>query len=254
MSKKSKAAQSENGGVSVINDKNRSKVALASLRPLSTGKGPVAVKAPLKNVQLTPVVQPVALVPYSTQAEPLFTYEEEIIKDSFNNESYCSATKKYEKIDACKKLKCKRRNKIFPLLVMLVSILALFLMISGDYFLEEYLSLSNNQGITNITLGFLDSIAQNSFSLINDIAELSVLITFALLIIITFTSLFNIKRGVGIISKIISFFIVVFSFTSAIIFLRQEIINYGSYVLSALAFLILTLGYAGTRPCKCEKI
>ena len=37
----------------------------------------VPVAAPTKVVQLTPIVQPIAFVPYSTQEQPLFMYDDE---------------------------------------------------------------------------------------------------------------------------------------------------------------------------------
>ncbi len=38
--------------------------------------GAVPVAKPASNIQLTPIVQPVSFVPYSTQAQPIMTYEE----------------------------------------------------------------------------------------------------------------------------------------------------------------------------------
>jgi len=39
--------------------------------------GPVPIAKPADFVQLTPVVQPVAMVPYSTQAQPMATFDDE---------------------------------------------------------------------------------------------------------------------------------------------------------------------------------
>ncbi|MGI6213572.1 MAG: hypothetical protein ACOYIQ_03340 [Christensenellales bacterium] len=39
--------------------------------------GPVPIAKPADFIQLTPVVQPVALVPYSTQAQPMATFDDE---------------------------------------------------------------------------------------------------------------------------------------------------------------------------------
>ncbi|MFA5450240.1 MAG: hypothetical protein WC292_07390, partial [Clostridia bacterium] len=48
----------------------------ASVRPLPS-LGPVPVQPVASNVQLTPIVQPLAFVPYSSQKQPLFIYEGE---------------------------------------------------------------------------------------------------------------------------------------------------------------------------------
>lgn len=39
--------------------------------------GPVPIAKPADFIQLTPIVQPIALVPYSTQAQPLATFDDE---------------------------------------------------------------------------------------------------------------------------------------------------------------------------------
>jgi hypothetical protein len=39
--------------------------------------GPVPVAPPADFIQLTPIVQPIPLVPYSTQMQPLATFDEE---------------------------------------------------------------------------------------------------------------------------------------------------------------------------------
>ncbi|MGI6214158.1 MAG: hypothetical protein ACOYIQ_06410 [Christensenellales bacterium] len=39
--------------------------------------GPVPIAKPADFIQLTPVVQPVAMVPYSTQAQPMATFDDE---------------------------------------------------------------------------------------------------------------------------------------------------------------------------------
>lgn len=51
------------------------KVRSASWRKVS--EGPVPIAKPADFIQLTPIVQPVPLVPYSTQLQPLATYEED---------------------------------------------------------------------------------------------------------------------------------------------------------------------------------
>ncbi|MGI6214160.1 MAG: hypothetical protein ACOYIQ_06420 [Christensenellales bacterium] len=39
--------------------------------------GPVPIAKPADFIQLTPIVQPIAFVPYSTQAQPLATFDDE---------------------------------------------------------------------------------------------------------------------------------------------------------------------------------
>ena len=46
-------------------------------------KGPVPVARPADYIQLTPIVQPIPLVPYSSQLQPLAMYD-----DGFEDEDY----------------------------------------------------------------------------------------------------------------------------------------------------------------------
>lgn len=39
--------------------------------------GPVPIAKPADFIQLTPIVQPIAIVPYSTQAQPMATFDDE---------------------------------------------------------------------------------------------------------------------------------------------------------------------------------
>ena len=48
----------------------------ASWRHLST-RGPVPVAPPADFIQLTPIVQPIPLVPYSSQQQPLAMFDED---------------------------------------------------------------------------------------------------------------------------------------------------------------------------------
>ncbi|HQC54476.1 MAG TPA: hypothetical protein PKX91_01975 [Clostridia bacterium] len=48
----------------------------ASWRHLNN-RGPVPVAPPADYIQLTPIVQPIPLVPYSTQTQPLAMFEDD---------------------------------------------------------------------------------------------------------------------------------------------------------------------------------
>ncbi|NLT18279.1 MAG: hypothetical protein BWX72_00873 [Firmicutes bacterium ADurb.Bin080] len=54
----------------------RPKQPTASWRKLNN-RGPVPIAPPSDFIQLTPIVQPIPLVPYSTQLQPLATFEDD---------------------------------------------------------------------------------------------------------------------------------------------------------------------------------
>ncbi len=54
----------------------KKKAPTASWQKLSV-RGPVPIARPADYIQLTPIVQPIPLVPYSTQLQPLAMYEDD---------------------------------------------------------------------------------------------------------------------------------------------------------------------------------
>lgn len=52
-------------------------------------RGPVPVARPAEFIQLTPIVQPIPLVPYSTQTQPLAMYDDPAYDDyGFYDDNY----------------------------------------------------------------------------------------------------------------------------------------------------------------------
>lgn len=48
--------------------------------------GPVAIAPPADSIQLTPIVQPVPLVPYSSQLQPMYMFDDiEMMKNKLNH-------------------------------------------------------------------------------------------------------------------------------------------------------------------------
>ena len=58
------------------------KVRTASWQKIN--KGPVPVARPADYIQLTPIVQPIPLVPYSTQLQPLAMYEDDHDEEGYD--------------------------------------------------------------------------------------------------------------------------------------------------------------------------
>ena len=74
MAKKNKKKVEEE--VVVVNQQQAPKRPSVSFRVMNNC-GPVPIAKPADFIQLTPVVQPVAMVPYSTQAQPMATFDDE---------------------------------------------------------------------------------------------------------------------------------------------------------------------------------
>ena len=73
MAKKKKNVEEE---VVVVSEQPTPKRPSVSFRVMNNC-GPVPIAKPADFIQLTPVVQPVAMVPYSTQAQPMATFDDE---------------------------------------------------------------------------------------------------------------------------------------------------------------------------------
>lgn len=68
MSKKSKFEQAQN-----IPQPRRMTASYRIVNP----NGAIPVAKPSSNIQLTPIVQPVSFVPYSTQGQPMLTVDDD---------------------------------------------------------------------------------------------------------------------------------------------------------------------------------
>lgn len=59
------------------------------------GKGPVPVARPADYIQLTPIVQPIPLVPYSTQLQPLAMYDDGFDEEYEDQQFHFQSIKKF---------------------------------------------------------------------------------------------------------------------------------------------------------------
>lgn len=77
----------EKTNVNVVSDteKNKSVANDSALKPVSGGLEPII--APKGKVQLTPIVVPVAFVPYATQNQPLLQYDKNVKSDTIANKN-----------------------------------------------------------------------------------------------------------------------------------------------------------------------
>jgi len=230
-----RALDSQDLGASIDNDKARPKGVQASLRPLSTGSGPVAIVPPAEKVQLAPVVQPLALVPYSSQKQPLFIQEEQKVKQN----SPQLTEKRLEKVAS--------KKPIMAAVLTMLCILALVIMIIGDFFLQNILSLANGQGITYIAISLLDAVNQGSFFTISNIVEAALLASFVLHIILLIILVSLRSSGVSFAVKILAFIITVLQLGTAIFCYNVGTANLGIYISAGLALVIMLASFSAKR-------
>lgn len=241
---------SQEVGESVDNDIARPKVAKASLRPLPTGRGPVAIVPPAEHVQLTPVVQPVALVPYSTQEQPLFIYEdstkEEHVKDDSpitmqqNNETASSGQVALSGSTA--------KRPVITYVIAALSLIVCAIMVMGDFVFKPILALANGQGIVYIGMNLLSSFSQGLLPVADSLVEASLILSFILNLVLLVTTFVFINRGVSITSKVCSFILAVLSLGAAISYHMKGSANMGIYICAAISFCIMLASFIAKRP------
>lgn len=226
----------EEGASLNSNDKARPKGTKATLRPLSTGRGPVPIATPVDRVQLAPVVQPLALVPYSTQKQPLFMQEEQPMP----------VATKVQPAKVTYKMPPPKRSILIGVLVIL-SILALALMVVGDWVLPNIFSLVNGQGVVYIGLNLLDAFLQQSSITINNIIEIALVLSFVLHILLFISLLAALSRGASVVIKILAFIITVLQLGAAFFCYNQSIAYPGLYVSAGFAFVIMLISFIAKR-------
>jgi len=219
------------------NDKARPKGVTASLRPLSTGRRPVAIVPPAEKVQLAPVVQPLALVPYSSQKQPLFIQEEQKVTEP-SSQPYIES---WEEVHT---------KPIIVVVMIALCAIALALMVIGDFLLKNVLSLTNGQGVIYIGISLFVAVAQGSLITIGNIVEVVLLAVFLLYLVLLIVLISLINKGVNIAVKVLAFIIAVLQMGTAIFCFNAGSANFGIYISAGWALAIMMLSFLAKRASK----
>lgn len=190
------------------------------------------VAQPAKAVQLTPIIQPIAFVPYSTQDQPLYSYddEEEVIEE-------------VEEVEEEVEVAPKKKVSAAAIFLSIFSLLIIGLYVVSYFVDLEYLALVDGVGGLAIIMGLVETM---DFTNIANIA-LAVVPVMALLTLIA--SLIRIMRkGACIFAQITTFIGLVAVIAALLLALINELaIGYGLYAVAALSLINVLIAYLAKR-------
>ncbi|MDD3946471.1 MAG: hypothetical protein PHI19_01375 [Clostridia bacterium] len=227
----------------------------ASVRPLSTGVGPVPVAPVAQNVQLTPIVQPLAFVPYSTQKQPLFMFDDEadpaIVPEAVPQEPVpvTIENEACEPSDAV--TKPRKGIKAAPVILILLSLLvaAVFVVgkyvsVAADYTYFYALEGINHNGI-DIVISVYEAIAAGEIIALEYALPSAIALTGVFAVLTFLASLIRIcKKGACVFAKITTAFTFLFALLAIILALVEEAtMGYGLYIAGGLALLSILVAY-----------
>lgn len=185
------------------------------------------VAQPAKAVQLTPIIQPIAFVPYSTQDQPLYMYDEE--------EEVAVEEEVEEEVVAPKK-----KVSVAAIFLSIFSLLIVGLYVIANWVMPDMLGLIDGESGLAIIMGLVETM---DFSNIMNIA-LAVVPVMAVLTLIA--SLIRImKKGACVFAKITTFLGLVAVIAALLLALIDGgyAIGYGLYAVAALSLINVLIAY-----------
>lgn len=195
------------------------------------------VSTPPKVVQLTPIIQPIAFVPYSTQDQELYMYDEEVGEEEdygVEEEEYVEAPKK-KKVSAAAIF-----LSIFSLLIIAVYVL-------GKFFAQDYISVLGSTSGLDVTLNMIDA---QSFT---DITAILITVVPVCAVIVLLSSLIRIMhKGACVVAMIFSFIGIAAAIAAILLVVLDgsEDIGYGMYIMAALSLINLLIALLSKREEK----
>lgn len=187
------------------------------------------VAQPPKAVQLTPIIQPIAFVPYSTQDQELFVEEEEIVEEEIVEEEVVAPKKKV----SCAAIFLS----IFSLLIIGVYVVA-------EWVLTDILALVNGQSGLAIIMDLVETMEFTNF------VNLAIAVVPVMALLTLVASLIRIMRKGACIFAQITTFIGLVAVIAALLLVLIDggyEIGYGLYASAALSLINVLIAYLAKR-------
>lgn len=207
----------------------------------------VPIHSPSGPMQLTPIIQPIAFVPYTTQEQPLYMYDDVATEGEYEDDySYSEADYADETklVDASQNTKVKKVSGAAIALIIL-SIVMIAVYVIGKFFAFTYIQIANDTSGLDMLLNVISGGAI-VFDTITVVAlAISVSVVAAVLILVS--SIIRIKtKGACVFAKIFSFVGLVTALVAVMISMVQKedvAINYGMYVVAGIALLLVMIAF-----------
>lgn len=201
------------------------------------------------GVQLSPIVQPIAFVPYNTQEQPLFQYGSSYDLDRARED----IAKEFEEEDEYSDVPEQKRVHFIPIFLAILSLLVIGVLVLGEFALQEYLVLTADISGYAYVMQIVDIFSAGGELVIADIIIPGAVALIALFAVINLlANLIKMKsRGACVISKICLFFMLTLSLVLVLIhMINEEVIGYGLYAVAGLSFISLVFGYLAKKDIK----
>lgn len=223
----------------------------ASLRPMPM-TGPVPVEPVATNIQLTPIVQPLAFVPYSTQKQPLLVYdgeEEVMVEDEVPYEEAPVNTEVFAKV------KAKRRVSGTALFLIISGLIILAALILGQFVsaIAKYtaVTVTGDPEVFNQGYGLVEGLVKNIKNIIdlNNVIPAAIALVGVLTVLNILVSLICVcKKGAVLFVKISLFFTLAAAGIAVIMCITNSVkIGIGLYIVAGLVFLQTVVAYLTPR-------
>ena len=187
------------------------------------------VAQPPKAVQLTPIIQPIAFVPYSTQDQELFVEEEEIVEEEIVEE---------EVVAPKKKVSCA------AIFLSIFSLLIIGVYVAAEWVLNDILALVNGQSGLAIIMDLVETMEFTNF------VNLAIAVVPVMALLTLVASLIRIKRKGACIFAQITTFIGLVAVIAALLLVLIDggyEIGYGLYASAALSLINVLIAYLAKR-------
>ncbi len=214
-----------------MSKKSEKKNKIAAPATEETETTPVA--QPAKAVQLTPIIQPIAFVPYSTQDQPLYMFDDEEEVAEVEEEVV-----EEEVVAPKKKVSCA------AIFLSIFSLLIVGIYVAANWVLPEYLGLIDGQSGLAIIMNLVETMEFTNF------ANLAIAVVPVMAVLTLIASLIRIMRKGACIFAQITTFIGLVAVIAALLLVLIDggyEIGYGLYAVAALSLINVLIAYLAKR-------
>lgn len=213
-----------------MSKKSEKKNKIAAPATEETETTPVA--QPAKAVQLTPIIQPIAFVPYSTQDQPLYMFddEEEVAEVEEVEEEVVAAPKK--------KVSCA------AIFLSIFSLIIVGIYVAANWVMPEYLGLIDGLSGYAIIMGLVETMDFTNF------VNLAIAVVPVMAVLTLLASLIRIKKkGACVFAQITTFLGLVAVIAALLLVLIDGgfAIGYGLYAVAALSLINVLIAYLAKK-------
>lgn len=193
------------------------------------------VAKPNKVVQLTPIIQPIAFVPYSTQEQELYMEEEEAVDEPIPQEEEAVAPKK--KVSAA------------AIFLSIFSLLIIAVFVAGKWVLQDYLACVGGVAGLDVTLNYIE--AQDW----TDIVSILVTVIPVCAALVLISSLIRIMhKGACVFAMIFSLLGIAASLAAILMLALDDAgdqsVGYGLYAMAGLSLINMLIAFLAKREPK----